>query len=81
MHAYRKKLRPSAKLRVALAKPFAKTPEQGTDSLIWLATSPEAAGLKGEFVSNRRPVPPAKQAMDQKLAADLWVLSEKLCTR
>jgi hypothetical protein len=63
----------------ALAKPFAKTPEQGADSLIWLATSPEAASLKGQYISNRRPVSPSKQAMDPKLAADLWTLSEKLC--
>jgi len=63
----------------ALAKPFSKSPEQGADSLIWLATSPEAASLRGEYVSKRRPVTPQKQALDAKLAADLWSLSEKLC--
>jgi NAD(P)-dependent dehydrogenase (short-subunit alcohol dehydrogenase family) len=63
----------------ALVKPFSKTPEQGADSLIWLATSPEAASLEGQYVSDRRPVTPSKQAMDPKLAADLWTLSEKLC--
>ena len=63
----------------ALAKPFSSTPEQGADSLVWLATSPEAASLKGEFVSKRRPRPAQKQARDPKLAADLWTLSEKLC--
>lgn len=63
----------------ALARPFAKTPEQGADSLVWLATSPEATALQGQFVSNRRPAVPSKQAMDAKLAADLWTLSEKLC--
>ncbi len=63
----------------ALAKPLASTPEQGADSLIWLATSPEAASLKGEYVSKRRPATPQKQAMDPKLAADLWTLSERLC--
>ena len=63
----------------ALAKPFAKTPEQGADSLIWLATSPEAASLKGQYIANRRPVSPSKQAMDSKLGEDLWMLSENLC--
>ena len=63
----------------ALAKPFSSTPEQGADSLIWLATSPEAASLKGEYVSKRRPVSPQKQALDAKLAADLWTLSERIC--
>ncbi len=63
-----------------LARPFAITPEQGADSLIWLATSPEAASLKGEYVSKRRPIAPQKQAQDPRLAADLWNLSERLCT-
>ncbi|MGC3998226.1 MAG: SDR family oxidoreductase [Anaeromyxobacter sp.] len=63
----------------ALAKPFSVTPEQGADSLIWLATSPEAASLQGEYVSKRRPVTPQRQALDPKLAADLWALSERLC--
>lgn len=64
-----------------LAKPFSSTPEQGADSLIWLATSPEAASLKGEYISKRRPATPQKQALDPKLAADLWTLSEKLCAQ
>ncbi|MDC0711049.1 hypothetical protein POL68_21440 [Stigmatella sp. ncwal1] len=63
----------------ALAKPFSKTPKQGADSLLWLATSPEAASLKGQYLSDRRPVSSSKQAMDPKLAADLWALSDKLC--
>ncbi|MBF3882645.1 SDR family oxidoreductase [Burkholderia pseudomallei] len=63
----------------ALAKPFTSTPEQGADSLVWLATSPEAASLKGAYVSKRRPAYPQKQALDANLAADLWTLSEKLC--
>lgn len=58
---------------------FAITPEQGADSLIWLATAPEAASLKGQYVSKRRPATPSKQAMDSKLAEELWLLSEKLC--
>jgi retinol dehydrogenase 12 len=62
-----------------LAKPFSSTPEQGADSLLWLATSPEAATLAGEYVSKRRVAMPQKQALDPKLAADLWTLSEKLC--
>lgn len=65
----------------ALAKPFSSTPEQGADSLIWLATSPEAAALKGEYVSKRRPVTPQKQALDRQLATDLWALSERLCAK
>ena len=63
----------------AVARPFARTPEEGADSLVWLATSPEAASFEGEYVSKRRRATPQKQALDPKLAADLWTLSEKLC--
>lgn len=63
----------------ALARPFARTPEQGADSLVWLATSPEAAPLRGEYVSDRRPATPSRQALDPSLAADLWSVSERLC--
>jgi hypothetical protein len=62
-------------------KPFSSTPEQGADSLIWLATSREAAAITGEYVSKRRPPTPQKEALDPKLASDLWTLSEKLCAR
>lgn len=63
-----------------LEKPFSITPEQGADSLIWLATAPEAASLKGEYVSKRKPVTPNKQALDAKLAAELgW--SARSCVR
>lgn len=62
-----------------LAKPFSSTPEQGADSLVWLATAPEAASLRGEYVSKRKPATPNEQALDAKLAAELWMVSEKLC--
>ena len=65
----------------AVAKPFAISPEQGADSLVWLATSPDAASLRGEYVSKRRVVTPQKQALDSKLASDLWALSEDLCAK
>lgn len=64
-----------------LAKPFSSTPEQGADSLVWLAASPEAAALRGEYVSKRRPAKPSKQALDSDLARALWVRSEELCAQ
>lgn len=65
----------------ALARPFASTPEQGADSLVWLASAPEAGALRGEFVSKRKPIKPNKQALDTKLAAGLWELSARLCAQ
>ena len=65
----------------ALAKPFSISPEQGADSLIWLATSPEAAAVQGQYISKRKPATPSKQALDVKLAEELWALSERLCAK
>lgn len=62
-----------------IAKHFAISPEKGAESLIWLATSPEAYSLRGQYVSKCRPVTPQKQALDLNLAESLWNLSEKLC--
>lgn len=65
----------------ALARPFSKTPEQGADTLVWLATDQEAANLHGQYLTNRRVIQPQKQALDERLAAGLWELSEKLCAK
>lgn len=65
----------------ALARPFAVSPEQGADSLIWLATAPEAGNLHGEYISKRKAVTPNKQALDAQLAKDLWTISETLCAQ
>lgn len=63
----------------ALVRPFARTPEQGADTLVWLASAPEAAALKGQYVSDRRPVAPSRRARDPRLAEALWARSEQLC--
>lgn len=58
---------------------FARTPEQGADTLVWLATAPECGALRGEYVSDRKKATVASQALDAKLATELWALSERLC--
>ena len=70
---------PLINLIYLLAQPFAKTPEEGADTLVWLATAPEAARLRGEYLTNRTIIQPQTQALDPVLAAGLWTLSEKLC--
>lgn len=64
-----------------LSLPFWKSPEQGADTLVWLATAPEAASLHGEYLTNRKVIQPQKQALDVELGEGLWALSEKLCSK
>jgi NAD(P)-dependent dehydrogenase (short-subunit alcohol dehydrogenase family) len=68
-----------SRILFTLALPFAKTPEAGADSLIWVATSSEAAGLQGAYVADRQALTPSKLARDEKLAEALWLESERLC--
>lgn len=61
-----------------LFKPFMRTPEQGADTLIWLASSPEAEGLTGMYFADRKPIQPKKVADDPGVRRGLWTRSEEL---
>jgi NAD(P)-dependent dehydrogenase (short-subunit alcohol dehydrogenase family) len=61
-----------------LAKPFLRTPAQGADTGIWLATAPEAGSLSGQYVVDRRVRTPRGQGTDDALAAALWEASTRL---
>jgi NAD(P)-dependent dehydrogenase (short-subunit alcohol dehydrogenase family) len=61
-----------------LSKPFMRTPEQGADTLVWLASSPEVEGVSGRYYSNRKPVEPKSLANDPGARRRLWNESEKL---
>ena len=58
-------------------KPFMRTPEQGADTVIYLASSPEAAEMNGKYLTDREEVSPAepRDAVAQKR---LWEVSERL---
>jgi NAD(P)-dependent dehydrogenase (short-subunit alcohol dehydrogenase family) len=55
-----------------LVKRFLRTPARGADTGIWLATSPEAASLSGQYVVDRRVRTPRGRGTDDALAAELW---------
>lgn len=57
---------------------FALTPEQGADTVIWLASSPEVEGVTGKYFAKRQAVEPSRVACDAAVALRLWELSEKL---
>ncbi len=59
---------------------FARTPEKGAETLIWLATSPEAASFNGEYFMDKKPARRTRKAKDDGLAKKLWELTEGLVT-
>jgi retinol dehydrogenase-12 len=61
-----------------LARPFAISSEKGALTSIYLATSPDVAGLTGLYFVKGKAVEPAAAALDDAAATRLWEISEKL---
>ncbi len=59
-------------------KPFMRTPEQGADTVIWLASSPEVEGVSGRYYADRKVIEPKKIANDPAARRRLWEESERL---
>jgi retinol dehydrogenase 12 len=58
-------------------KPFMRTPEQGADTLIYLASSPEAGEMNGKYLMDRKEVSPA-EPRDEGAQKRLWRVSSAL---
>jgi NAD(P)-dependent dehydrogenase (short-subunit alcohol dehydrogenase family) len=54
------------------------TPEEAADTLVWLATSPEAGKTTSGYYHQRKAVPPSAPAQDDVAAERLWIESEAL---
>jgi NAD(P)-dependent dehydrogenase (short-subunit alcohol dehydrogenase family) len=57
----------------------ARTPAVGADTLVWLATSADAAGVSGKCFFDRQQRQPSREAQDIEAARRLWELSERQC--
>lgn len=58
-----------------------RPPEEGADTLIWLATAPEAGEQTGLYFHQRTASPMSDQAQDDAAAARLWDESEALLAK
>jgi NAD(P)-dependent dehydrogenase (short-subunit alcohol dehydrogenase family) len=63
---------------VRLAKTFAISPEKGAQTIVYLASSPDVAGVTGEYFYECRPATPTTEARDDAAAERLWIESAKL---
>jgi NAD(P)-dependent dehydrogenase (short-subunit alcohol dehydrogenase family) len=63
---------------VRIAKRFALSPREGAETLVFLASSPEVAGVTGQYFYQRRPVMPSRQAQDDAAARRLWQESARI---
>ena len=60
--------------------PFILTPEQGAETSIYLASSPDVESVTGKYFVKKKPVPSSESSSDPALAARLWQLSEELAS-
>ena len=67
-------------LLVSVAKRFATSPENGADTLVYLLSSPEVAGVTGKYFAKRKMEVPSRAACDDVAARRLWETSEKLAS-
>lgn len=59
-----------------LLKPFFRTPEEGADTAVYLATDPSLNDVTGMYFYNRKPVKVSGNGMDEGLANRLFQWSE-----
>ena len=59
-------------------KALTKSPEDGAETSIYLATSPAVEGVTGKYFDNKQEKYPSRLAQDDELARNLWQVSEEL---
>lgn len=57
---------------------FALTPQQGADTIVYLASSPAVEGVTGKYWEKRKAISSSKASYDETTAKRLWEVSEQL---
>ncbi len=59
-------------------KPFMRTPEQGADTIVYLASAPEAGEMTGRYLTDRKVISSFEEPHDEATQKRLWEVSEEL---
>jgi retinol dehydrogenase 12 len=62
----------------AIARTFGATPEEGAETSIYLASSPEVESVTGKYFERRQPVASSRESHDEAVARRLWEASSRL---
>ncbi len=65
-------------LLIKLARPFFITPEEGAETSVYLAASPEVEHVTGLYFAKKKPATPSSDARSDYNAKRLWAISEEL---
>jgi len=63
---------------IHIAKRFALSPQQGAETLTYVASSSEVAGVTGEYFHKCRAATPSREAQDDAMAQRLWAETARL---
>jgi len=58
-----------------VGRPFMSTPQKGAETVIYLASSPQVAGVSGNYYKNKKAVRSNKDSYNRTLALRLWRFS------
>ena len=67
-----------ARLVLAVAGPFMRTPERGAETSIHLASSPEVEGISGKYYLDCKPHQSNAESYDRAIARRLWDVSTQM---
>ncbi len=70
---------PIMSIGMRVARLFARSPERGAQTSIYLATSPEVEGVTGLYFADSQPVPPSAAGRDLAAAKRLWMVTSGMC--
>jgi NAD(P)-dependent dehydrogenase (short-subunit alcohol dehydrogenase family) len=57
---------------------FSLSPEAGADTVVYLASAPEVAGVTGKYWDKRQAVPSSRESYDEAAQKRLWEISAQL---
>jgi NAD(P)-dependent dehydrogenase (short-subunit alcohol dehydrogenase family) len=63
---------------MTLLRPFARSPEKGAETAVYLCSSPKVEGVTGEYFQDCKPHRPRPFALDDEDAHRLWEVSERM---
>jgi hypothetical protein len=61
-----------------VSRPFARSPQKGARTAVWLAASDEVKGVTGKYFVDCRAKAPSADALDADKARRLWEVSVEL---
>jgi NAD(P)-dependent dehydrogenase (short-subunit alcohol dehydrogenase family) len=65
------------RIGMGLTRPFARNPEKGAATLVWLVDSEDAGQFNGGYFFDLHPATPSAAAQDAQAAKRLWRVSEE----